>query len=161
MHCNSTYIEFCFQKRACSRSRLVTTLTGVQQEVSTAFVSYAILEVCQIQQIGIWPSLPSTTKLRQGNVFTPVFHSVHRGGVGHTSPLGRHPLPQQTFRQCMPGYTPCPPSACWDTHHAHPVHAGIHPPFPVYAGMESTSGRYTSYWNAFLLSINSQYWPSL
>ena len=47
--------------------------------------------------------LPSATKLRQGNVFTPVCHSVHRG-VCHTSsgqtPLGRHPLLR---------------SACWDT----------------------------------------------
>ena len=25
--------------------------------------------------------LPAATKLRQGNIFTPVCHSVHRGGV--------------------------------------------------------------------------------
>ena len=39
------------------------------------------------------------------------------------------------------------PSSCWDT--APPpgtVHAGISPP-----GIRSMSGRYTSYWNAFLL----------
>ena len=45
----------------------------------------------------------------QGHIFTPVCHSVHRGG-----------LPQ-----CMLGYQPPP-------------------------GKRSTSGRYASYWNAFL-----------
>ena len=43
--------------------------------------------------------------------------------------------------------TPCPvhagihplPSVCWET-----------PPCPVHAGIRSTSGRYASYWNAFL-----------
>ena len=50
--------------------------------------------------------LPSATKLWQGNMFTPVCHSVHRGvlpqgsasvhaGI-HTAPLGRHPPPGQT-----------------------------------------------------------------
>ena len=32
-----------------------------------------------------------------------------------------------------------------------PMHAGIHtPPRAVHAGIRSTSGRYASYWNAFL-----------
>ena len=40
----------------------------------------------------VWSSLllPPATKLRQGNVFTPVCHSVNRGEVCHT-PLGRPP----------------------------------------------------------------------
>ena len=51
------------------------------------------------------PFLLPATKLRQGNAFTPVCHSVHRGvsatPPGKTpTPLGRHPSP----------------SACWDTH---------------------------------------------
>ena len=54
------------------------------------------------------PFLPPATKLRQGNVLTPVCHSVHGGGVSATPPC-RHPP-----AQCMLGYTP-PPSACWDT----------------------------------------------
>ena len=66
--------------------------------------------------------LPPATKLRQGNDFTPVCHSVYRGrSVCHTPPLGRHPL------GIHPSWidTPCPvhagihtplPSACWDTH---------------------------------------------
>ena len=47
-------------------------------------------------------SLPPATKLRQGNFFTPVCHSVHRGSAkpplcrhlsGVDTPLGRHSLP--------------------------------------------------------------------
>ena len=36
--------------------------------------------------------LPPATKLRQGNVFTPVCHSVH-GGVSATHTLARPPCP--------------------------------------------------------------------
>ena len=58
--------------------------------------------------------LPPATKLRQGNVFTPVCHSVHRGCLtdtpGQTAPppwqtaLGRHPL-DRPRRQTPPGQT--------------------------------------------------------
>ena len=75
------------------------------------------------------PLLPPATKLRQGNVFTPVCHSVHRQGVCHI-PLGR---PRFLGRQ--------PP--------------GRHPPCAVHAGIQSTSGRYASYWNAILFYANS------
>ena len=57
--------------------------------------------------------LPPATKLRQGNVFTPVCSSVHRG-VCHPSPgqtpPGRHPPGQKPPQadtppaQCMLGY---------------------------------------------------------
>ena len=55
--------------------------------------------VSQVHPRGL---LPSTTKLRQGNVFTPVCHSVHGGGsgrhpIGQTPPPGRWPL-QWTVR---------------------------------------------------------------
>ena len=51
--------------------------------------------------------LPPATKLRQGNVFTPVCHSVPGGGcLPHN--LGRHPP-----AQCMLGYIPMP-CASWD-----------------------------------------------
>ena len=55
--------------------------------------------------------LSPATKWRQGNVFTPVCHSVHRGGVCTTSQThpGRHPLPSACWD------TPPVPSACWDT----------------------------------------------
>ena len=93
------------------------------------------------------------------------------------TPQGRHPLPSACWdthplcpvhagihtpsAQCMLGYTPLP-SACWDTH-THPclVHAWIHTPLPsvcwytppraVHAGIRSTSWRYVSHWNLFLL----------
>ena len=59
----------------------------------------------------------------QGYVFTCVCDSVHGGGY-----LGRYP----------PGrYTPPP--------------AGTPP--AIHAGIRSTSGRYASYWNAFLLKL--------
>ena len=84
--------------------------------------------------------LPPATKLRQGNVFTPVCHSVHRGrvgpgvvstrGCGHTPPWANTPPAQCILgytppAQCMLGYTPpaqcmlgyTPPplhSACWN-----------------------------------------------
>ena len=73
--------------------------------------------------------LPSATKLRQGNVFTPVCHSVHRG-VCHT-PLGRPPWQTPPWQTPSPEQTPSPGqtppwqtplgrhlplhSACWDT----------------------------------------------
>ena len=51
--------------------------------------------------------LPPATKLRQGNIFTPVSHSVHREGVCQSP---RADTPQQT-----PPSRHLPPSACWDT----------------------------------------------
>ena len=66
----------------------------------------------------------------QGNIFTPVCHSVHRGGV----------LPQ-----CMLGYQP-PLSGS-----RHPPRTRHHPPGgEADSSIQSTSGRYASYWNAFL-----------
>ena len=76
--------------------------------------------------------LPAT-KLRQCNVFTPVCHSVHGGGVCNT-PLWADP----------PGQTRLPSGA--DTPRQTPPHA-------VHAGIRSTSGRYASYWNAFLFGF--------
>ena len=98
------------------------------------------------------PLLPPATKLWQGNVFTPVSHSVHRGGclplvqggVCHTT-LGRHsPWADTPHRQTTP-------SACWDTH----------TPCPVHAGIRSSSGRYASHWNAFLLFFKVCLWEKL
>ena len=69
------------------------------------------------------------TKLRKGNVFTPVCQSlcsqgrVSQHALRQTTPC-RHPLHSACWdtpspAQCMLGYTlPCP------------VHAGIHPPLP-------------------------------
>ena len=43
--------------------------------------------------------LPPATKLRQGNVFTPVCHSVHWGG-GSAIPPSRQPPPAQCMLGC-------------------------------------------------------------
>ena len=74
--------------------------------------------------------LPPATKLRQGNVFTPVCHSVHRGGGvclpqvpggGRADPPGRHPP-----AQCMLGYgqqaggtDPTGMHSCWTCRSTH------------------------------------------
>ena len=70
--------------------------------------------------------LPAATKLGQGNVFTGICDSVNRGGGLPQCMLGYHP----------PGTT-TPPGA--DT-----------PPREADSGIRSTSGRYSSHWNAFL-----------
>ena len=77
--------------------------------------------------------LPSATKLRQGNVITPACHSVHRGGIylsAWDAPPGKHP----------PGRHPQDPGR-------HTPRADTPPPADGYC-----SGRYASYWNAFLFS---------
>ena len=61
-------------------------------------------------------------KLQQGNVFTPVCHSVHRGGLGRhppgqtpgQTPLARHPLGRHRPGRHAPWADPLH-SACWDT----------------------------------------------
>ena len=70
----------------------------------------------------------------QGNIFTPVCHSVHRG-------------------VCL--------SVCWDTttppradtprRSRTPPPGADTPPPEADSSKRSTSGRYASYWNAFLL----------
>ena len=83
----------------------------------------------------------------EGYVFTPVCHSVHRGvsasvyaGIhppGANTPLGsRHPHPRSRHpTPTPPGSRQTPPcSACWE--------------------IRATSGRYASYWNAYLLLWN-------
>ena len=69
--------------------------------------------------------LPAATKLGQGNVFTSVCLSTGGRGV------------------CL--------SACWDTPPTrHPPGPGT-PPREADCSIRLTSGRYASYWNAFLL----------
>ena len=74
--------------------------------------------------------------LGQGNVFTPVYDSVHRG-VSATLPAGINTPSRQTPR----GRHSPPPGR-----HLPP---GIPPRFGYY-GIWSTSGRYGSYSNAYL-----------
>ena len=120
------------------------------------------------------PSLPVATKLGQGNVFTGVCDSVNKGGglpqcmLGYPPPGTRHLLEQlppgadpSPLNQTPPGAdsppgADIPPGA--DPSRAdpplrrsrHPPGAEIPPP-PGSSGIRSTSGRYASYWNSFLL----------
>ena len=70
----------------------------------------------------------------QGNVFTPVCHSVHRGCVYPKMHWGRHP-PGQTY-----------PSMHWGRHI--PVCTGADT--PTHLPESHCCGLYASYWNAFL-----------
>ena len=71
----------------------------------------------------------------QGYVFTRVCDSVHRGGGLPQCNLGYHHPPGSMH---PPGKHP-PPEACT--------------PREADSGIRSMSGRYASYWNAFLLAI--------
>ena len=95
--------------------------------------------------------------LGQGNIFAPVCHYVH-GGVstwagtppGQVQPPGRytppgwvHPLGRYTLWQVHPPWAGTP-------RQVHPLDR--YTPLAMHAGIRSTSGRYASYWNAFLFS---------
>ena len=69
----------------------------------------------------------------QGNIFTLVCHSVHKGGG--------------VLPQCMLGYHP--PRTRQPPRGQRPP--GPDPPPEADSSIRSTSGRYASYWNAFLL----------
>ena len=101
----------------------------------------------------------------QGNIFTPVCHSVHRvhdrGGAcmrgegrvwlggcawwGHACPGGVH----GRWWRCMPGSMHGQGPACPGGMHAPP---SPRPDTTRYG--RSMSGRYASYWNAFLLLLS-------
>ena len=80
--------------------------------------------------------LPPATKLWQGNIFTPVCHSVHRGGAYVAGGVHGRGHPWQGA--CVAG----------GVHgRGHVWHA---PPTRYYK-IRSMSRQYASYWNAFLL----------
>ena len=85
--------------------------------------STAIFKVCAYYQGLVL--LPSATKLRQGNVFTPVCDSVHRGGLCPGRSLSRGSLSMGDL---------CPGVLCQGDSRLRTV----------------TYGRFASYWNAFL-----------
>ena len=80
--------------------------------------------------------LQSPTKLRQGNVFKPICGSVHIGG----SLSGRTPPRSET----PPGQRP-------------PLVRDPTPPRQRPPNRTVTSGRYATYWNAFLCSSRILY----
>ena len=109
----------------------------------------------------------------QGNIFTPVCHSVHRGGsasmhAGIPPPPGsdtttpprirppwirHHQPPDQTPPQIRPPrirHHHPPDQTPPRTRQTPPIR---HPPWEADSSIRSTSGRYASYWNAFLFAI--------
>ena len=77
------------------------------------------------------------TKFGQGNIFTPVCHSVHRGVCLKGGSATRGGCMQ---RVCLQGGLP-------------PGEGLGRPPSPIgYYEIRSMIGRYASYWNAFLLA---------
>ena len=89
------------------------------------------------------------TKLREGNVFTSVCQEFcpQGGGRACQAPRHAHPLP------CKPPAIHAPSSIIHAPHHARSpaMHAPPCPHPPGCYEMRSMSGRYASYWNAFLL----------
>ena len=122
--------------------------------------------------VSYWNALlPAATKLGQGNIFTSVCLSTGGRGVclsacwdippppeqthpgaeppEQTPPWSRHP-PQSRHpsgADTPPEQTPPPPGA--DT----PIPHGSRLPREADSSIRSTSGRYASYWNAFLFFL--------
>ena len=83
--------------------------------------------------------------LGQGNIFTPVCHSVHRGGLPKCM-MGYHPPDQASPRPGAPR-TRHPPQ----TRHPQTRHPLYQPPrHRACWEIRSTRGWYASYWNAIL-----------
>ena len=91
--------------------------------------------------------------LGQGNIFTPVCHSVHRGGCLPQCMLGYHPPGSTTPGKHTPlGSTPHGKHTPWEAHTPAPSPQEAHTPprRRAYWEIWSTRGRYTSYRNAIL-----------
>ena len=92
----------------------------------------------------------------QGNIFTPVCHSFCSRGGGlpqcmlgyhHHPPPGSRPPPEQTPPKQTPPLGPDTPRS---RHTPLPPPGADTPPREADSSIRSTSGRYASYWNAFL-----------
>ena len=81
-----------------------------------------------------------------GNIFAPVCHSVHRFTGGGERVPGQVHLPDQVHTP-QTRYTPRARNT-----QPHPPGTRYTPP-PQTRELRATSGRYASYWNAFLLCI--------
>ena len=125
--------------------------------------------LCLVIIFGMSLLLLPTTKLGQGDIFTGICDSIHRGGLPwgmlgyQTIPPGTRQAPPWT-RQVSPRTRQAPPR----TRQAPPPHPlrpgtppnrqapllgpGSHPPSGsrAYWEIRSTSGRYASCWNAIL-----------
>ena len=99
----------------------------------------------------------------QGNIFTPVCHSVHRGGrvlLASPPPPGMEtPLEQTPARMENPPQMEEPPPDGEPPRMEEPPRIEEpppdgEPPPEADSGIRSAIGRYASYWNAFLFQLN-------
>ena len=108
----------------------------------------------------------------QGNVFTPVCHSVHRGvrassqearlppGKHAPPPRSTHPprkhVPPSPGKHAPPGkHTPHGSIHPLEAHSPPPrKHAAHPPPQEADSVIRSMSGRYSSYWDSFLFFLS-------
>ena len=97
--------------------------------------------------VSVSPLLPSSTKLRQGNIFTGVCQSFCSQGRGHLS----HWTPGRYTHTPPVRYTPPGRSPQAGTHSAGTL-PGRYTPHD-----DHCSGRYASYWNAFLLHVHVRF----
>ena len=142
-----------------------STLSTTTRRTTTIWVSTSIM--IDGSNGALWRllrSLQTATKLGQGNVFTGVCDSVHRGGVLPQCMLGCHPLPpEQRPPGCRPPGSRHPPGADIPREQTPPRPdtppeqtpcvpwadpPNQTPPLPTGAdaSIRSMSGRYASYW---------------
>ena len=128
---------------ACMREH-----TCVSSHILTTKIYLSLLQGNSVFFILLANTTPNATQLRQGNVFTHVCHSVHRGCVYPSMHWGRHSPWADTPQQTPPGRPP------WaDTPYPladNPL--GRHPPkqTPLLPGRHPPGRQYASCWNAFL-----------
>ena len=111
----------------------------------------------------VWLFLPAATKLGQGNVFTGVCDSVNRGGVclsacwWDTTTTTTHPrIRPPPLEQISPlEQTPPPEQTPPGLDRPEQTPPDQTPPREADSRIQSPSGRYTYYWNAFLLKIQA------
>ena len=110
--------------------------------------------------------LPPSNEVCEGYVFTSVCHSVHRGGclsqcmLGYTPPGADTPSPRsrnppgadtawyQTPQEQTPPKSRHTPRSRPPLRSRHPLHSACRE-------IRATKGRYASFWNAYLVVINS------
>ena len=145
----STYTEYFFQNK---------------DDVSNSFQSCKSPTVRYMRQSKVssfFGQFPHTMKLRQGNVFTPMCHSAHREGGLYTS---IHHRPNDQGGSLSRGDL-CPWGSLSKGVSVQRISVqGISVKGSLSRGVSVretprtvTSGRYASYWNAFLLLLEFVY----
>ena len=144
--CHRKIFSLCLKIFPCVKAEFpVFSLSGKSKNQIPCFPCFP----CAVATL-LGRSLLPATKLGQGYVFTGVCDSVHRGGgcVCLSACWDTIPLGADTPREQTPPQSRHPRHrACWE--------------------IRSTRGRYTSYWNAILLTLiftclwTSGFWKAL